>query len=53
MKNKIAVSLLGILALAASSAMAGSENPVVGGQELYPTKALLITPLALLTTPRS
>jgi len=41
MKNKIAVSLLGILALAASSAMAGSENPVVGGQELYPTKDII------------
>ncbi len=25
------------MALAASSAMAGSKNPVVGGQEMYPT----------------
>ena len=41
MKNKIAVLLLGILALAASSPMAGSKNPVVGGQEMYPTKDII------------
>jgi uncharacterized surface protein with fasciclin (FAS1) repeats len=41
MKNKIAVLLLGILALAGSSAMAGSKNPVVGGQEMYPTKDII------------
>jgi uncharacterized surface protein with fasciclin (FAS1) repeats len=27
--------------LAASSAMAGSKNPVVGGQEMYPTKDII------------
>ena len=41
MKKKIAVLLLGIVALAVSSAMAGSKNPVVGGQEMYPTKDII------------
>ena len=41
MKNKIAVLLLGIMALATTSAMAGSKNPVVGGQEMYPTKDII------------
>ncbi len=52
-KKKIAVLLLGIVALAAGSAMAGSKNPVVGGQEMYPIKDILDTPSTLLTTPRS
>ena len=39
MKQKIAVLLLGIVTLAVS-AMAGSKNPMVGGQEMYPTNAL-------------
>jgi uncharacterized surface protein with fasciclin (FAS1) repeats len=39
--KKIAVLLLGIVALTASSAMAGSKNPVVGGQEMYPTKDII------------
>lgn len=41
MKKKIAVLLLGIVALAPSSAMAGSKNPVVGGQEMFPTKDII------------
>ena len=41
MKKKIAVLLLGIVALTASSAMAGSKNPVVGGREMYPTKDII------------
>jgi uncharacterized surface protein with fasciclin (FAS1) repeats len=41
MKNKIAVLLLGVMAFAATSAMAGSKNPVVGGQEMYPTKDII------------
>lgn len=34
MKRKIAVLLLGFVCLAATSVFAGSENPVVGGQEI-------------------
>lgn len=41
MKKKIAVLLFGIVTLAAHSAMAGSKNPVVGGQEMYPTKDII------------
>jgi uncharacterized surface protein with fasciclin (FAS1) repeats len=41
MKNKIAVLVLALVALAATSAMAGSKNPVVGGQEMYPTKDII------------
>ena len=40
MKKKIAVLLLGIVTLAVS-AMAGSKNPMVGGQEMYPTKDII------------
>ena len=40
MKKKISVLLLGIVTLAVS-AMAGSKNPVVGGQEMYPTKDII------------
>ena len=40
MKKKIAVLLLGIVTIAVS-AMAGSRNPVVGGQEMYPTKDII------------
>lgn len=40
MKNKIAVlSLLVVMAVA--GAMAGSKNPMVGGQEMYPTKDII------------
>ena len=41
MKKTIAVLLLGIVALTVSSAMAGSKNPVVGGQKMYPTKDII------------
>jgi uncharacterized surface protein with fasciclin (FAS1) repeats len=41
MKTKVAVLLLGIVAIAMTSAMAGSKNPVVGGQEMYPTKDII------------
>jgi len=41
MKRKIAVVLLGIMALAATSASAGSKNPVVGGQEMYASKDII------------
>jgi uncharacterized surface protein with fasciclin (FAS1) repeats len=39
--QKIAVLLLGIAALAATSALAGSKNPMVGGQEMYPAKDII------------
>ena len=41
MKNKVAVLLLTLVAFAATSAMAGSKNPVVGGQPMYPTKDII------------
>ena len=41
MKNTIAVLLLAVVAFAGTSAMAGSKNPVVGGQEMYPTKDII------------
>jgi len=41
MKSRVAVLLLTIVALAATSAMAGSKNPVVGGQPMYPTKDII------------
>jgi uncharacterized surface protein with fasciclin (FAS1) repeats len=41
MKPKVAVLLLSIVAVAVTSAMAGSKNPVVGGQEMYPTKDII------------
>jgi len=41
MKTKLAVLLLGVVAMAATSAMAGSKAPVVGGQPMYPTKDII------------
>ena len=41
MKNTIAILLLAVMAFAGTSAMAGSKNPVVGGQEMYPTKDII------------
>jgi uncharacterized surface protein with fasciclin (FAS1) repeats len=41
MNRKISVLLLSIVALAATSALAGSKNPMVGGQEMYPTKDII------------
>jgi uncharacterized surface protein with fasciclin (FAS1) repeats len=39
--KKIAVLLLSFVALAATAALAGSNNPVVGGQQMYPTKDII------------
>ncbi len=41
MNKKVAVLLLAIVAFAATSAIAGPKNPVVGGQEMYPTKDII------------
>jgi len=41
MKNRVAILLLTIVAVAVTSAMAGSKNPVVGGQPMYPTKDII------------
>ena len=41
MKKILAVLLLSITALAATSAIAGSKNPMVGGQEMFPTKDII------------
>jgi uncharacterized surface protein with fasciclin (FAS1) repeats len=41
MKNKIAALLLAVAALASSAAFAGSRNPMVGGQEMYPTRDII------------
>ena len=41
MKNTITILLLAVVALGATSAIAGSKNPVVGGQEMYPTKDII------------
>jgi len=40
MKNKLALGLA-VMALAVSSALAGMKNPMVGGQEMYPTKNII------------
>ncbi len=41
MNRKVAVLLLAIVAFGATSAIAGPKNPVVGGQEMYPTKDII------------
>ena len=40
MNRKFAV-VLAIVAMAVTSAVAGMKNPVVGGQEMYPTKNII------------
>jgi uncharacterized surface protein with fasciclin (FAS1) repeats len=40
MKNKFAV-VVAMLTLAVASAVAGMKNPMVGGQEMYPTKNII------------
>ncbi len=40
MNKKFAV-LLAVIAIAVTSAVAGMKNPVVGGQEMYPTKNIV------------
>jgi len=41
--NKTFVLLTVLLAFAVTSAVAGMKNPMVGGQEMYPTKTSLRT----------
>jgi len=41
MKRAIAALLFGVVAFAATSATAGSKNPVVGGQPMYSTKDII------------
>ncbi len=41
MTKKFAVLLLSFFAIAATAALAGSKNPIVGGQEMYPTKDII------------
>jgi len=41
MKKRIAFGLFAIIAIAATSALAGSKNPTVGGKEMYPTKDII------------
>src|SRR5271155_1932597 len=40
MNKKLAV-VLAVVALSVTSALAGMKNPVVGGQEMYPTKNIV------------
>ncbi len=40
MKNKIVLGLA-VVALTVTSALAGMKNPMVGGQEMYPTKNII------------
>jgi uncharacterized surface protein with fasciclin (FAS1) repeats len=40
MNKKLAV-LLALIAIAVTSAVAGMKNPMVGGQEMYPTKNII------------
>ena len=40
MNRKLAV-VLAMVAIAVTSAVAGMKNPVVGGQEMYPTKNII------------
>src|SRR5271166_4019334 len=39
--NKKLVVLMSVIAIAVTSALAGMKNPVVGGQEMYPTKNIV------------
>ena len=39
--NKNLVVMLAVVALAVTSALAGMNNPMVGGQEMYPTKNII------------
>lgn len=41
MNKKLSVLLLSLMALAATAALAGAKNPMVGGQEMYPTKDII------------
>jgi uncharacterized surface protein with fasciclin (FAS1) repeats len=39
--NKKFAALLAVIAIAVTSAVAGMKNPMVGGQEMYPTKNII------------
>jgi uncharacterized surface protein with fasciclin (FAS1) repeats len=41
MKTKIAALLLSVVALAATGAVASQKDPMVGGQQMYPTKDII------------
>ena len=41
MRKTLSLILLGALALSATFALAGSKNPMVGGQEMFPTKDII------------
>jgi uncharacterized surface protein with fasciclin (FAS1) repeats len=41
MRKTLSLILLGALALSATFAFAGSKNPMVGGQEMFPTKDII------------
>ena len=41
MNKRMVVSLASLLILTATWAVAGSKNPMVGGQEMYPTKNII------------
>src|ERR1043166_727364 len=41
MNKTFAVLLLSLMTLAATSAIAGGKNPMVGGQEMFPTKDII------------
>jgi uncharacterized surface protein with fasciclin (FAS1) repeats len=41
MKKKVAILLLTVVGVACTFALAGSKNPMVGGQEMYPTKDII------------
>lgn len=41
MNRKMVVVLVSMLILSAALAVAGSKNPMVGGQEMYPTKDII------------
>lgn len=41
MKGRFSILLLSVVAITAMSAIAGSKDPVVGGQPMYPTKNII------------
>jgi len=41
MKTKIVALLLSVMALAATGAVASQKDPMVGGQQMYPTKDII------------
>lgn len=41
MKKNVALAMFGLIALSATIAFAADKNPMVGGQEMYPTKNIV------------